>query len=185
MIDEVGSDADRRMAKSVEMLVREISGLRTGRASTALVDNIPVECHGAQMTINQVATVTVKDATTLALNVWDESVVPTVEKAIIESDIGMTPMVNGGVIHLNVPPLTEERRGEMVKLAGKYAETARVSVRNIRRDANHALKEGLKGGELTEDEHRKGEERINALTQKRIDEVDELLLRKEKEIMST
>ena len=182
IIGDITARAGERMGKSVQAMVHEISGLRTGRASTALVDNITVECHGAQMTIKQVASVNVQDGATLVLSVWDGEMVQAVEKAIVDADIGLTPMVNGSAVHLNIPPLTNERRMELVKLVGKYGETAKVSVRNIRRDANQELKNALKDGDLTKDECRRGEEAINALTQKRVDEIGELLARKEKEI---
>ena len=180
-VDKVISDAEGRMKKSVEAMGREVMGLRTGRATTALVENIIVDCHGATLPLKQVSSITVKDATTLSLSVWDEDMVRGVEKAIIEADIGLTPQVNGAVIHLNIPPLTKERRMELVKMAHKYGETAKVSVRNIRRDANQSLK---KDSDLTKDEARRGEERVNAVTQKHIDEIDGILAQKEKEITS-
>ena len=152
---EIIKDAETRMKKSVEAIREEMAKLRTGRASTALLDHLKVEYYGNPTPLNQVATVSVSDARTLAVTPWDKSVIPRVEKAILESDLGLNPVSAGEVIRIPLPPLTEERRLEMTKLVRAEGENGKVAVRNIRRDANHHLKELLKSKELAEDEEKK------------------------------
>ncbi len=184
MIDDVKKDAEVRMRKSVESLKQELSKLRTGRAQPSLLDHIHVAYYGSDVPLNQVANVTVSDPRTLAVTPWEKNMVPVVEKAIMASDLGLNPSTAGDVIRLPLPPLTEERRREMVKLVRQEGEAAKVAIRNIRRDANSDIKEFLKEKEVTEDQARRGEELIQKITDQYIAGVDELLSGKEEELMS-
>lgn len=183
MIEQVKRDAGDRMRKSIESLVHELSRLRTGRAHTSLLDHIMVAYYGAETPLNQVANVTVGDPRTLAVTPWEKKLVPEVEKAILNSDLGLNPVTSGGVIRVPLPPLTEERRRDLTKVVRQEAEGARVAIRNIRRDANHSLKLLVKKKEITEDEERRAEEEIQKLTDKYIAEVEVLLKEKEKDLM--
>jgi ribosome recycling factor len=183
MIDEIKQDAKTRMAKSVEALKHELAKLRTGRASTALLDHIKVDYYGTPTPVAQLASVSVADARTLAVQPWDKSVVSAVEKAIRDSDLGLNPATAGEVIRVPLPPLTEERRREMTKLVKSEGENAKVAIRNIRRDANSHLKELVKNKEAAEDEEKRAQDEVQKLTDKYIAEVDQLVEVKEKDIM--
>lgn len=183
MIEDVKKDARIRMGKSVDALEHELVKLRTGRAHTSLLDHVTVSYYGSEVPINQVATVAVGDARTLAVTPWEKKMVPEVEKAILNSDLGLNPVTSGDVVRVPLPPLTEERRKEMTRVVRQEAEQARVAVRNIRRDANHQLKELLKEKEITEDEDRSAEADIQKLTDQFIGQVEELLKKKEADLM--
>ncbi|ROR32217.1 ribosome recycling factor [Inmirania thermothiophila] len=184
MIEDIRKDAQSRMKKSVEALRQELAKLRTGRAHTSLLDHIRVTYYGTEVPINQVANVAVEDARTLTVTPWERNMVPVVEKAIRESDLGLNPATAGNVIRVPLPPLTEERRKELVRVVRQEAEQARVAIRNIRRDANHHLKELVKEKEISQDEERRAEEEIQKLTDRFIAQVDEILEAKEKELLS-
>jgi ribosome recycling factor len=183
MIEDIKNDAAARMAKSVESLKQELVKLRTGRAHTSLLDHITVNYYGSEVPVNQVASVTVGDARTLVVTPWEKNMVATVEKAILTSELGLNPATSGTVIRIPLPPLTEERRRDMVKVVRQEGEGARVAIRNIRRDANADFKQLLKEKEITEDEERRAQEAIQKLTDKYIQEVDKVLETKETELM--
>ncbi len=183
MINEIKKDAASRMAKSVESLRHELIKLRTGRAHTSLLDHITVEYYGSEVPINQVATVSVSDARTLMVSPWEKNMVAPVEKAIMASDLGLNPVTAGTVMRIPLPPLTEERRRDMVKLVRHEGEGARVAIRNIRRDANADIKMLLKEKEIGEDEERRAEEAVQKLTDKYIEQVEQVLAVKETELM--
>ena len=184
MIDEIAVDADRRMDKSIEALRQEFAKIRTGRAHTSLLDHITVEYYGSDVPLTQVANLSVEDARTLSVTPWEKPMVPVVEKAIISSDLGLNPSTAGQVIRIVLPPLTEERRRDLVKVVKNEAENTRIAIRNIRRDANQDMKELEKEKEISEDDLRRGEQDIQALTDKKIEKVAELLADKETEMMS-
>lgn len=183
MINDIKKDAEARMKKSVEAAAHELGKLRTGRAHTSLLDHIKVSYYGSDMPINQVATISVSDARTLTVTPWEKNMVQAVEKAILTSDLGLNPATSGTVIRVPLPPLTEERRRDLIKVMKAEGESARVAIRNIRRDANNDLKELLKEKEITEDEDRRAQEDIQKLTDRYIAEVDKLLAAKEKDLM--
>lgn len=183
MINEIKQDAKQRMEKSVEALRSQISKVRTGRAHPSILDGIMVPYYGADTPLKQLANITVEDSRTLAITVFDKSSSGAVEKAIMTSDLGLNPAAAGTVIRVPLPPLTEERRRDLVKVVRAEAEQGRVAVRNIRRDANNDLKELLKEKEITEDEERKGTDEIQKLTDTYIAKIDELLAEKEKDLM--
>lgn len=183
MIDDIRKDADQRMGKSVEALRDEFRRLRTGRAHTALLEHITVEYYGSQVPINQAATVSVEDARTLTVVPWERQMAAVVEKAILNSDLGLTPVSAGNVIRVPLPPMSEERRKELVRVVRHEAETGRVAVRNIRRDALGDLKELLKEKLISEDQDHRAHDEIQKLTDQHIAEVDRLLAEKEAEIM--
>ena len=184
MIEDIKKDAASRMKKSVESLRLELTKIRTGRAHPNLLDHVMVDYYGSTVPISQVANITVSDPRTLAIAPWEKGMVAAVEKAIMASDLGLTPSTAGTVIRLPLPPLTEERRRELVKVVKHEGEQANVAVRNIRRDANHDTKELLKEKELTEDQARRCEDDIQKLTDRAIAEVDSLLETKEEELMA-
>ena len=177
------ADLKRRMHGAVEALRHELAGLRTGRASTALLDTIHVEVYGANMPLNQVATVSVPEPRLLTVQVWDRSNVQPVEKAIRAANLGLNPITDGQLIRLPIPDMTEERRKELAKLVGQYAEKARVAVRNVRRDGMDHLKTDEKKHDISEDERKRLEHEVQKLTDDTIKEVDELAHAKEKEIL--
>ena len=177
------SDLQRRMTGAVEALKSDLVGLRTGRASTALLDPIQVEVYGANMPLNQVATVSVPEPRMISVQVWDKSNVTPVEKAIRNAGLGINPIVDGTTIRLPIPDLTEERRKELAKLAGQYAEKARVAVRNVRRDGMDALKTDEKKGEISEDERKRAETEVQKMTDETIKDVDAAAYTKEQEIL--
>src|SRR3954452_2985503 len=176
-------DLKRRMHGAVEALKHDLAGLRTGRASTALLDPVHVEVYGSNMPLNQVATVSTPEARMLSVQVWDRSNVQPVEKAIRNAGLGINPIVDGQLIRLPIPELTEERRKELAKLAGQYAEKARIAVRNVRRDGMDALKTDEKKHEISEDEHKRLGVEVQKLTDETIKEIDAAAAAKEKEIL--
>lgn len=183
MIEDIKKDAGVRMRKSGEALKDELTKIRTGRAHTSLLDHINVEYYGSQVPISQVANVSVSDSRTLVVSPWDKQMIPIVEKAIMTSDLGLTPATAGTVIRVPLPPLTEERRRDLVKTVRAEAENARVAVRNIRRDAIGDLKELLKEKEISQDEEHRAEEEIQKLTDRYIAEIDRILAAKEEELL--
>jgi len=184
MIEGIKTDAATRMGKSVESLRHELAKIRTGRAHPALLDHLVVSYYGSDVPIKQVASVTAEDTRTLAVTPWEKGMVQAVEKAIMQSDLGLNPSTAGTVIRVPMPPLTEERRRDLIKVARHEAEQARVAVRNIRRDANHELKETAKEKMISEDEEHRGEEMVQKLTDKYIRNIDEVLTEKEEDLMS-
>lgn len=183
MIDDIKKDASSRMAKSLDSLQQEFGRIRTGRAHTSLLDHIKVDYYGNASALNQVAKVAIEDSRTLTVTPWEKDMVAPIEKAIINSDLGLNPSSAGTVIRIPMPPLTEERRKDLVRVVRAEAENARVSVRNIRRDANSDLKELQKEKEISEDEERKGQDLIQKATDDHIAKVDDLLKTKESELM--
>ena len=178
------SDVERRMAGAVESLKGDLGGLRTGRANTALLDPVVVEVYGSMMPINQVATVSAPEPRMLAVQVWDRANVSAVEKGISKANLGLNPMSDGQTIRLPMPDLNEERRRELAKLAGQYAEKAKIAIRNVRRDANEALKEDEKKKDISEDDRKRLEEEVQKMTDQYVKETDEAAAAKEKEIMT-
>lgn len=183
MIEDIKKDTATRMSKSVDNLNNDFHKIRTGRAHTSLLDHITVPYYGSQVPLNQVANVSVSDSRTLAVQPWEKSMVSVVEKAIMESDLGLTPNSAGQIIRIPLPPLTEERRKELIKVVRGEAEQARVAIRNIRRDANSELKSLMKEKEITEDDEKHGETEVQKLTDKYVAQVDKLLSGKEQELM--
>jgi ribosome recycling factor len=183
MIDDIKKDAATRMAKSVEALKQELTKLRTGRAHTSLLDHITVSYYGSDVPLNQVASVTVQDPRTLAVTPWEKNMVQAVEKAIISSDLGLNPATAGTTIRVPLPPLTEERRRDMIKVVRHEAEGARVAIRNVRRDANNDLKQLVKQKEISEDQERRAQDEIQKLTDRYVEEVEKVLAAKEAELM--
>ncbi|ELH0896089.1 ribosome recycling factor [Vibrio fluvialis] len=183
MIYEIKKDAQERMDKSVEALKNNLQKVRTGRAHPSLLSGISVEYYGAPTPLNQIANVVAEDARTLAITVFDKELTPKVEKAILMSDLGLNPMSAGTVIRVPLPPLTEERRKDLVKIVRGEAEGGRVAVRNIRRDANSDLKALLKDKEISEDDEHKAQDEIQKLTDAAVKRIDEVLAAKEKELM--
>lgn len=183
MIEDINQDAVVRMGKSIEALSHEFHKIRTGRAHTSLLDHVSVSYYGAKMLLNQVASVAVSDPRTLSITPWEKGMIPVVEKAILESDLGLTPNTAGGVIRIPLPALSEERRHELIRVVKHEAEQAKIAIRNIRRDANSALKSLLKDKAITEDDEKRAEDKIQKLTDKHTTEVDDLLAAKEKEMM--
>ena len=174
---------DPKMQHAIEAMERDFAGIRTGRASTALVERITVDYYGSQTPLNQVAGISTPDAHLIVIQPWDRSVLSAIERAITKSDIGLTPNVDGTVVRLNVPPLTEDRRKEMVKQVRRRTEEARVEVRNRRREAADLLKKALRDGDLSEDEERRELEALQKLTDRHIDGIDARAERKEAEIL--
>ncbi len=183
MIDEIKQDAAERMAKSVSSLVDAFKKVRTGRANPAILDGVKINYYGSDTPLSQLANILVEDGRTLAINPWEKNMVPEIEKAIMKSDLGLNPSTSGDTIRLPMPALTEETRKSFIKQARGEAEKGRVSVRNIRRDANSNIKELLKEKMISEDEERGAQEQIQKLTDKFIAEMDSLLADKEKDLM--
>ncbi len=183
MIEEILKDADERMNKTLKALRNELSKIRTGRAHTSLLEHISVNYYGSQVPLNQAANINVLDARTLGVTPWDKSLVGDIEKAILNSDLGLNPVTTGTVMRVPLPALTQERRKELTRVVRSEAEKARVSIRNIRRDANHHLKELLKEKLITEDEDRRQEDKIQKITDVHIKDVDSILEDKEMELM--
>ena len=182
-LNQVFKETQEKMKKAVEAVEHEFSSLRTGRASVALVDNIHVDAYGTSMSLKQVSAISTPDARTIMITPFDRNLIGAIEKAIMASNIGLTPNNDGRSIRLTIPQLTEERRKELVKVARKMAEEGRVAVRNIRRHANEEIKKTEKLHEITEDDRKRAVEKVQELTDKYIEEIDKLLERKEKEIM--
>lgn len=183
MINEIQKDAQDRMEKSLEAFKNQISKVRTGRASPSLLDGITVEYYGSATPLRQLANVTVEDSRTLAISVFDRSMSPAIEKAIMASDLGLNPSSAGTVIRVPLPPLTEERRKDLIKVVRGEAEQGRIAVRNVRRDANDKVKALLKDKEISEDDERRSQDDIQKLTDNYIKKVDESLAQKETELM--
>ena len=184
MLNDIKKDAQTRMQKSVDALRHELVKLRTGRASTALVDHLRVNYYGTDTPITQVASIAVADARTLAITPYEKQMVSAVEKAILASDLGLTPNTAGQMIRINLPPLTEQRRKELSKHVHHEGESAKVAIRNVRRDAMQAVKELLKEKKITEDEERKAEDDVQKLTDKAVKDVDGVVKAKEDELMA-
>ncbi len=184
MINDIQKDATTRMGKSIESLKHEFSKIRTGRAHPSLLDQINVSYYGTETALSQVANIAVEDARTLSITPWEKPMVQAIEKAILKSDLGLNPAVNGMVIRIPLPPLTEERRRSLVKVVKNEAENGRVAVRNIRRDANSEVKDALKEKLISEDEARAAEEKIQKLTDQYVKEIEKLLEAKEADLLS-
>ncbi|NQY96782.1 MAG: ribosome recycling factor [Henriciella sp.] len=176
-------DLERRMDGAISSLQTELQGLRTGRASVNLLDSVQVSAYGSLMPLNQVGSVSVMDARMIGVNIWDKGLVGAADKAIRESGLGLNPVVDGQTLRIPIPPLNEERRVELTKVAGKYAEAARVAVRNVRRDGMDGLKKMEKDGDISEDEHRSLSDEVQKLTDSFVSKVDDALKNKEAEIM--
>ncbi len=183
MINSIQQDADKRMQKSTESLQANLAKLRTGRANPSLLEHITIDYYGTETPLNQVASVTVSDSRTLTLTLWDKSMVSAVEKAIMNSGLGLNPATAGEVIRVPMPALTEERRKDLIRVVRQEGEQSKVSVRNIRRDANSQLKDLLKAKDITEDEERRGVDGIQKLTDKNIALIDKQLTAKEADLM--
>lgn len=183
MSKKVINDAQKKMKEKVENLKSDLASIRAGRASTALLDNIYVEYYGTKTPINQVASISAPEPKMILIQPWDTNVINAIEKAILKSDLNLTPNSDGKVIRLILPELTSERRQELVKLARSKAEETRIAIRNIRRESNDVLRKMEKDGEISEDEHRRYEDSVQELTDKYIKEVDEVLDKKERDIM--
>jgi ribosome recycling factor len=183
MIEDIKADAASRMAKSVESFKHELSKIRTGRAHPSLLEQVSVEYYGSEVPVSQVANVVSEDARTLLVTPWEKDMVKVVEKAILTSDLGLNPATAGTAIRVPMPPLTEERRRDLVKVVKHEAENSKIAIRNIRRDANNDLKDLVKEKEISEDDERRGQDAVQKLTDKYVAEVDQLLEVKEKELM--
>ncbi|UCG72090.1 MAG: ribosome recycling factor [Chromatiales bacterium] len=184
MIEDIKKDAAQRMRKSVESLGHAMRKLRTGRAQPSLLEHLVVDYYGSEVPLTQTANIAVEDSRTLTVTPWEQKMIPVIEKAIINSDLGLTPASAGVVIRVPLPPLTEERRKDLAKLVKQEAENARIAVRNIRRDALHDLKELLKDKEITEDEERRGQQLMQEITDQHVAEIDKVSEEKQQEIMS-
>jgi ribosome recycling factor len=182
-MDAIIANAESKMKKSISSLESDYSGLRTGRASTALFDKIQVEYYGSTTPLNQVANISIPEARLVVIQPWDKNSLPDIEKAILSSELSLNPNNDGKVIRINIPPLTEERRKELVKMAKSLAEQGRVSIRNIRREANDTLKKEQKDGDISEDEMKKGLDEVQKITDSYVKIIDGLSSDKEKEIL--
>jgi ribosome recycling factor len=178
------NDLKRRMQGAIASLKQELGGLRTGRASSALLDHVQVEAYGSHMPLNQLATVSVPEPRMISVQVWDKSMVKPVEKAIVDSNLGLSPATEGQVLRLRIPELNEERRKELVKVAHKYAEAAKVAARHVRRDGLDVLKKLEKNHEMSEDDQKRHADEVQKVTDGTITEIDQLLAAKEKEILT-
>lgn len=183
MISDLKKNTESRMSKSIDSLTESLQSIRAGRANTSLLDRIFVDYYGQQSPLNQVASLSAPEARLLAIQPWDATLIPEIEKAIQKSDLGITPSNDGKIIRLVIPQLTEERRKDLARLVGKYAEEAKVSIRNIRRDAMEDIKKAEKAKEISEDDRKTYEEDIQKLTDKYIKDVDGVTAEKEKELM--
>lgn len=182
-LNEVYSAAEEKMAKAITAIEHEFDGLRTGRASVNFIDNVQIEAYGSRMPLKQAATISVPDARTLMIQPFDKTLMPVVEKALLQANLGMTPNNDGKVIRLNIPPLTEDRRKDLVKMAKKAAEDGRISIRNVRRHANDEIKKAQKDDGFSEDESEKAQKHVQDITDKYVKEIDTVLAKKEKDIM--
>jgi len=183
MIDDIQKESKSRMQKTIEALKGEMSRIRTGRAHPGLLEQITVDYYGSETPIGQVANISVADARMLTVTPWEKPMVPVVEKAIMNSDLGLNPATAGTTIRVPMPPLTEERRKELIRLVRSTAENARIAIRNIRRDANGQLKDFLKEKEISEDDERRGQDTIQKLTDQYVAEIDQILTAKEADLM--
>ncbi len=182
-IDETLKSTTDRMDKSIEALKRELSSVRTGRASSGLVENIKVECYGTTTPLNQLSSINIPEARTIMIEPWDKSILEDIEKSILKSDIGLNPTNDGTLIRINIPPLTEERRKEMVKLVGNIIEQSYVAIRNIRRDSLETFRTLEKNKEISQDESRKAQEELQKLTEYKSKSIDEIKVQKETDVM--
>ena len=183
MADIDTDDLERRMGKAVDALRHDLAGLRTGRASASMLEPVTVEVYGARMPLNQVATINVPEPRMISVSVWDKGNAKVVEKAIRDAGLGLNPQADGTLIRVPIPELTEQRRKELTKIAGQYAEQARVAVRNLRRDGMDQIKSALKDGDISEDDEKLYHDEVQSLTDKAIVRVDEMLAAKQKEVM--
>lgn len=183
MINEIRQDSEKRMSKTIDSLRIDMSKIRTGRANAGLLDHVQVDYYGTLTPLSQIANITASDSRTITVTPWEKNMVAAVEKAILTSDLGLNPSTNGSAIRVPMPPLTEERRKELIKVVRNEGEQGKVSIRNIRRDANNQLKELVKNKSISEDDERRATEVIQKLTDKYILEVDALLVEKEKDLM--
>jgi len=183
MKDEILSEMSKKMEKTVHALDREFKKMRTGRASTSILEDIMVECYGTQMHLNQTASMSSPESRLLIVQPWDQSIIGDIEKAILKSGLGLTPMNDGKLIRISIPPLTEERRKELAKVAKKTAEESKIVIRNHRREANELLKELKKESEISEDEMYKYQDKVQKTTDEFIEKIDSIQTEKEKEIL--
>eukprot|EP00119_Amphimedon_queenslandica_P003875 XP_003391165.1 PREDICTED: uncharacterized protein LOC100633995 [Amphimedon queenslandica] len=183
MVEEIVKDAETRMARSIESLNGDLSKIRTGRAHTSLLDHLSVVYYGSDVPLSQVARVSVLDSRTISVSPWEKKMIPTIEKAIASADLGLNPVTSGELIRVPLPPLTEERRKEMMRLVRQAGEQAKIAIRNIRRDANQSLKTKIKADRLPEDMEARTETRIQKLTDSHITKVDAALEEKERDLM--
>ena len=184
MENDIKQNAERKMNKALEVLKHDFAKIRTGRAHPSILDQISVDYHGTSLPINQVATVTLLDSQTISVTPWEKQMIPLIEKAILESNIGLNPASVGGLIRVPMPPLSQERRKELIKVVKSYSEDSKVSIRNVRRDANEASKKLLKKKEISSDEDKRSQDEIQKLTNEKIRVADQLLSAKENEIMT-
>ncbi|GAB6068568.1 ribosome recycling factor [Methylothermus subterraneus] len=184
MIDSIYQATQAKMEKTLQAVKQELAKIRTGRAHPSLLDHIKVPYYGSEVPMSQVANIAVEDARTLTITPWERAMVPVIEKAIRESDLGINPQTAGNVIRVPLPALTEERRRDLIKVVRHEAEQGRVAIRNVRREANAELKDALKAKQISEDEERKAEERIQQLTDQYIKKIDQLLADKEQDLLS-
>ena len=182
MKDEILSELRQKMTKSTEALEKEFKRIRTGRASTALLEGIKVECYETQMPLEQVASMSVPESRLITIQPWDQSIIGDIEKGILKSELGLTPINDGKIIRISIPPLTEERRKELAKLAKKMAEESKISIRNLRREANEMFKELKTEKEISEDELYRSQDEVQKITDEFIKKIDEITSQKEKEI---
>ncbi|HOQ28721.1 MAG TPA: ribosome recycling factor [Armatimonadota bacterium] len=183
MANLVLEEAEEKMKKTVDATRREFNGIRTGRATPALLDRITVDVYGTQLPLNQVATISVPEARLLMISPWDKSTIPAIERSIMKSDLGLNPSSDGNVIRLAIPQLTEERRRDLTRVVHKKAEEGKVAIRNVRREANEELKKLRKASDISEDEEKRAEERVQKLTDKYISEIDRIQEIKEQEVL--
>lgn len=183
MVNKVLKETEEKMKKSVEVVRQEFSKIRTGKATTALLDGIKAEYYGSLVPLNQMANISVSDVHTLVVQPWDKSALQAIEKSILQSELGLNPINDGNILRIPIPPLTEERRKDLVKLCKKFAEDGRIAVRNVRREAIEHLKKMEKDEHLSEDDRKLAEKEVQKLTDKYIEHINELLEHKEKEIM--
>ncbi|AMO36361.1 ribosome-recycling factor [Thauera humireducens] len=183
MISELKKNTEQKMQKSVEALKTDLTKIRTGRAHTGLLDHVMVEYYGSMVPVNQVANITLIDARTIGVQTWEKPMLPKVEKAIRDSDLGLNPSNMGELLRVPMPALTEERRRDLTKVVRQEGETAKIAIRNLRRDANQHLKDAVKDKEISEDDERRAEEDVQKLTDKYVAEIDKLLAQKEQELM--
>ncbi|MBN2700550.1 MAG: ribosome recycling factor [Methylothermaceae bacterium] len=184
MIEDIYQESRGKMEKTIAAIKQELAKIRTGRAHPSLLDHVKVSYYGSEVPMSQAANITVEDARTLAITPWERNMIPVIEKAIMESDLGINPQTAGTVIRVPLPSLTEERRRELIKVARHEAEQGRIAIRNLRREANTELKEALKEKLIGEDEERKAEERIQQLTDQYVKKIDQMLEEKERDLLS-
>jgi len=183
MLENIKKQSAEKMEKAIQVLKKDLASLRAGRATPALLEKVTVSYYGSEMPVNQLASISAPEPRLLVIQPWDKSVLAEIERAILKSELGLTPTNDGNVIRIAIPPLTEERRAELVKVVKKSGEESKVAIRNIRRDANEEIKKMGKNGEISEDDVRRGQDEIQKLTDRYIRKVDEVIAAKEKEIM--